>query len=79
MNKTTSRFNQKELIFQLQKKMFSTMKNQNRKIGLREFATDSKTSASTLSRILTGKEPDINTFCLLVIWLKSDPKIFILK
>ena len=41
--------------------------------GLRKVAEEIGTSAPTLSRIESGKMPDLSTFGLLCRWLKLDP------
>ena len=41
--------------------------------GLRAVAAEIGTSAPTLSRIESGKMPDLNTFGLLCRWLRLDP------
>ena len=41
--------------------------------GLRAVAAEIGTSAPTLSRIESGKMPDLNTFGLLCRWLEIDP------
>ena len=41
--------------------------------GLREVAADVGTSAPTLSRIESGKMPDLQTFGKLCRWLGADP------
>lgn len=42
-------------------------------IGLRAAAADIGTSAPTLSRIESGKMPDLQTFIKLCRWLEIDP------
>lgn len=42
-------------------------------IGLRAAAADIGTSAPTLSRIESGKTPDLQTFIKLCRWLEIDP------
>ena len=45
--------------------------------GLREVATEVGTSAPTLSRIESGKMPDLQTFAKLCRWLAVDPASFL--
>lgn len=40
--------------------------------GLREVAAEIGTSAATLSRIESGKQPDLETFAKLCKWLEVD-------
>lgn len=41
--------------------------------GIRETAKEIGISPATLSRIETGKQPDLETFRLICLWLKIDP------
>ncbi len=41
--------------------------------GVREVAKNIGISAATLSRVETGKQPDLDTFCKLCVWLEVDP------
>lgn len=41
--------------------------------GIRETAKDIGISPATLSRIEAGKQPDLDTFRSICIWLKIDP------
>lgn len=41
--------------------------------GLREVAAEVETSAATLSRIESGKMPDLHTFGKICRWLDVDP------
>lgn len=45
-------------------------------LSLREAARKSGVSASTLSRLVNGETPDMETFALLIKWLECDPNIF---
>ena len=79
MNKTKKIFNVESFAFEVNNKMFGMMGDQQRKIGLREFAKIIGVSAATLSRVTNEKHPDVETFLRLCAWLKSDPKKFIIK
>lgn len=48
----------------------------NRKLSLRQAATESGVSASTLSRLLRGELPDMESFEKLAAWLQRDPGVF---
>ncbi|MFA6518103.1 MAG: helix-turn-helix transcriptional regulator [Candidatus Shapirobacteria bacterium] len=41
--------------------------------GIREVAKEIHISPATLSRIELGKQPDLDTFTKIYIWLKVDP------
>lgn len=41
--------------------------------GLREVAREIGISAATLSRVESGKQPDLETFSRLCVWLKINP------
>jgi transcriptional regulator with XRE-family HTH domain len=41
--------------------------------GIREVAAEIGISAATLSRVETGKQPDLKTFTLICKWLGVDP------
>lgn len=41
--------------------------------GIREVAREIGISPATLSRVETGKQPDLKTFGLICQWLKLDP------
>ncbi len=41
--------------------------------GIRDVAADIGISAATLSRIETGKQPDLGTFRKICLWLDIDP------
>ena len=45
--------------------------------GLRETAREIETSAPTLSRVESGKMPDLQTFGKLCRWLEIDPGIIL--
>lgn len=47
-----------------------------RKISLREAAKEIGISASTISRIANGDQPDIETFAALIRWLDVNPGQF---
>ena len=49
------------------------VREQRGKRGLREVAAEVGTSAPTLSRIESGKMPDLQTFGKLCRWLGADP------
>jgi transcriptional regulator with XRE-family HTH domain len=57
-------------------KMFAMQQEQKRRIGLREFATQSGISAPTLSRVFHGKNPDIETFFALCKWMNRSANDF---
>jgi transcriptional regulator with XRE-family HTH domain len=42
-------------------------------LGIREAAEQAKVSPATLSRVETGKMPDLDTFTKLCTWLEVDP------
>lgn len=44
--------------------------------SLREAAKESGVSASTLSRLLNGEMPDMETFATLTRWLQADVSVF---
>ena len=46
-------------------------------VGLRDAAADIGTSAPTLSRIESGKLPDLQTFAKLCRWLEIDPAMLL--
>ncbi len=48
-------------------------KNQRGGRGIREVATEIGISAATLSRIESGKQPDLDTFTKLCKWLNLNP------
>ena len=56
------KFKQKHFSESVRVKMFTTMTDQKRRIGLREFAKQAGVSLATLSRIENGNLPDIETF-----------------
>ena len=41
--------------------------------GVREVAKEIGISPATLSRVESGKQPDLDTFCKLCVWLEVDP------
>lgn len=43
--------------------------------GIREVAREIGISPATLSRVETGKQPDLKTFGLICKWLKLDPSV----
>ena len=47
------------------------------RLGMRDCASQIGISASTLSRLETGKIPDIHTFIKVCTWLKKDIKNYI--
>lgn len=49
------------------------------KISGREAARQVGISASTMSRLLNGETPDINTFALVVKWLQMDANVFLVS
>ena len=51
----------------------TTVREKRGSRGLREVAKDIGTSAPTLSRIESGKMPDLQTFGKLCRWLELDP------
>lgn len=55
---------------------FNTMADKKRRIGMREFAPQIGISPATLSRVMNGGEPDINTFFKLCYWMKRSSNEF---
>ena len=51
----------------------ATLRERRGKRGLREVSAEVGTSAPTLSRIESGKMPDLQTFSKLCQWLRIDP------
>ncbi|HLZ64371.1 MAG TPA: helix-turn-helix transcriptional regulator [Ktedonosporobacter sp.] len=45
-------------------------------LSLRDAAKHSGVSASTLSRLVNGETPDMETFAALVSWLRADARAF---
>src|SRR5579859_2074884 len=45
-------------------------------LSLRDAAKHSGVSASTLSRLVNGETPDMETFAALVSWLRADTRAF---
>lgn len=70
-------FNQDEFSKRVREKMFKQMLNEERKIGLRRFASDIGISTATLSRLTNGKTPDVETFFKICVWLDTTPVTFI--
>ncbi len=62
-------FNPDEFAQKIRVAKFSRMKNELRKMGLREFADEIGISTSTLSRLQRGGEPDIETYLRVVSWI----------
>ena len=57
--------------------MFDQMAAEERKIGIREFASMIGISAPTLSRVTTGSKMDIDTILKICEWLKKPIQDFI--
>ena len=49
------------------------LKQQRGGRGIREVAAEIGISPATLSRVETGKQPDLKTFTLMCKWLDVDP------
>lgn len=49
------------------------IKNKRGGIGIRDTAKEIGISPATLSRIEAGKQPDLDTFRRVCVWLKVDP------
>ena|SRR5258708_18185284 len=48
-----------------------------KKISAREAARNAGVSASTMSRLINGDAPDMDTFSLMVKWLEIDANVFL--
>lgn len=48
-----------------------------KKISAREAARNAGVSASTMSRLINGDVPDMDTFSLMVKWLEIDANVFL--
>ena len=48
----------------------------HRGLSLREAAKESGVSASTLSRIINGEAPDLDSFASILTWLKANANQF---
>lgn len=70
------KFKQEHFSDSVREKIFDTMIDQKRRIGLREFAKTIDISPATLSRIEHGKPPDIETFFKLCHWMKKSSNEF---
>jgi DNA-binding XRE family transcriptional regulator len=46
------------------------------RMGLREAAKQIGIGSSTLNRIESGKPCDIDTFCLVIVWLAEQPNTY---
>lgn len=71
------KFNYSKLRTEIKAKQFKQMLTEQRKIGIREYATDIGISAPTLSRIQTGSKMDIDTILKLCAWLNKPIQNFI--
>jgi transcriptional regulator with XRE-family HTH domain len=69
-------FKQDKFSESIKVKMFNTMAEEKRRIGLREFAKQIGISTSTLSRVENGKQPDIETFFKICYWMKKSSNEF---
>jgi predicted transcriptional regulator len=70
MNPEHITFRQEEFSKAVKEKILSTMVEEKRRIGLREFSKRAGVSSATLSRVANCKPPDIETFFKLCLWMK---------
>lgn len=69
-------FDSKAFSDAVKEKMFTTMANEKRRIGVREFAEQIGVSSATLSRITNDNVPDIETFFTLCRWMSRSTNDF---
>lgn len=72
-------FNYEQFTLDVITKRFDMISEQKRIIGLREISKEVKVSAATLSRILNGGKPDLDTVLLISRWLEKDISEYVLN
>lgn len=70
-------FNKDKFTKYLKTELFNQIQQEQRRIGLREFAGKIGISAPTLSRLENGNVPDVESFIKVCVWMDVSPSTFI--
>ena len=76
MNIEKVRFDSEKFSSFVKSKFFNDMTEQMKVISLTDIQKKTGISKSTLSRIMNGKKPDIDTFFTLCNWMNTDANSF---
>jgi predicted transcriptional regulator len=72
-------FDKEKFTADINKKMHKVMFEQQKKLGLRYFASDIGISLATFHRVTSFKDFDLNTLLLILEWLGTDFNDYIKK